>query len=74
MKLSEALACCHDDSRPPAIQDITEAILMEGLIADAYDRLSLTEHRYDCPRGRDDYDCTCGLQDILDRLEEYGNR
>jgi hypothetical protein len=30
---------------------------------------SRAAHDFDCPRGRDDYDCTCGLSDVKARIE-----
>jgi hypothetical protein len=28
------------------------------------------DHDWSCPRLRDDYDCTCGLSDLRDELEQ----
>lgn len=28
-------------------------------------------HPLDCARNRDDFDCTCGLDDIRDRIKEW---
>lgn len=41
------------------------------LLDDALHQLSKASHAYDCPRGRDDYDCTCGLSDVKARISEW---
>jgi hypothetical protein len=30
-----------------------------------------TEHAYDCPRSRDDFECTCGLSDLKHSIREF---
>ncbi len=30
-----------------------------------------TGHVYDCPRSRDDFDCTCGLSDLKHSIKEF---
>ena len=40
------------------------------LLDDALAHLERTDHEFNCPRSRDDYDCTCGLSDVKDRIRE----
>lgn len=57
----------EEDSR----QTEAEAI---RLLSDALDVLKdrrRTKHADDCPRSRDDYDCTCGLSDLCGRIEDW---
>ena len=57
----------EEDSR----QTEAEAI---RLLSDALDVLKdrrRTKHADDCPRSRDDYDCTCGLSDLCARIEGW---
>ena len=51
-----------------AIRQINEA---GHLLDDALAQLERTDHRWDCPRSRDDYDCTCGLSDVKARIKEW---
>lgn len=38
--------------------------------ANTYDWMKVNaDHKYDCPRSRDDYHCTCGLSEVMDDLE-----
>lgn len=40
------------------------------LLSDALGWLG-DEHPLHCPRNRDDYDCTCGLDDLSERIKEW---
>jgi hypothetical protein len=41
------------------------------LLADALEWLESEACGLDCPRNRDDYDCTCGLEDLKGRLRDW---
>lgn len=43
---------------------------VETILSTAYDWMSKhADHPYDCPRNRDDYDCTCGFSDLIYDIE-----
>ena len=44
------------------------------LLDEALNWLRRQDHRFDCPRLRDDYDCTCGLSDLRARIVEWLTR
>ena len=44
------------------------------LLDDALYQLERTDHRWDCPRLRDDCDCRCGLSDVKARIREWLRR
>ncbi len=47
----------------------------ELVATDAFDWMKRhAEHTFDCPAGRDDHECKCGLDDILQRLEAVADR
>ena len=43
---------------------------LRNLLGDAYDRLEQMDHEWECPAGRDDYDCSCGLSELRYLLKE----
>jgi hypothetical protein len=47
---------------------------LQAVCAAAYDWLKINaDHKYDCPRSRDDYDCKCGLSDVMYDIEQILN-
>lgn len=44
-------------------------IVAGHLIEDALE--NLRDHEFNCPRSRDDFDCTCGLSDLKERMREW---
>ena len=56
--------------------EITTKAFVETLYAaavKALDWIETADHRWDCPRIRDDYTCTCGRDDALEALCEVFN-
>lgn len=62
--MDDAMAYAHRMSLRQA------AHLLEDALAVLKDRWR-TSHLPDCPRRRDDYDCTCGLSDLCGRIEDW---
>jgi hypothetical protein len=49
--------------------DVIERLPDWGVLAEVLEILELTEHKFDCPRIRDDFDCTCGRDALIARVE-----
>ena len=44
--------------------------VLESALNKAEDWMRGADHKFNCPRGRDDYDCTCGRDDALEEAEK----
>jgi hypothetical protein len=54
--------------------DVIDSLPDKEVLAEVLDILEWREHRDDCPRIRDDYDCTCGRDSLIFRVEQMYDR
>jgi hypothetical protein len=54
--------------------DVIESLPDKGVLAEVLDILEREEHEFDCPRIWDDFDCTCGRDALISRVEQMYDR
>ena len=59
----------YDRLNSELLKTISEQSRFVAAVAAALDWIESADHKFDCPRNRDDYDCTCRREEIIQQLD-----